>query len=667
MSIINYMKVIEFPDMRIEMRDGCVLSARVWLPENATFHPVPAILEHLPYRKRDGTVNRDNLNHTWFAKNGYACVRTDMRGNGDSEGHMADEYLQQELDDAIDVIGWLVKQNWCSGNVGMMGISWGGFNSLQVASMNPDSLKAIVTVCSSVDRFADDIHYKGGCLLGVNFTWAARMLSYSSRPPDPKIFGSGWRNEWLNRLKNIPLLADKWLLEQRQSDYWKHGSVCEDYKSINAAVLAVGGWHDGYRNTVEKLVSNLDAPVKGIVGPWNHRYPHLAEPEPKIGFLQESLRWWDKWLKNIDNGVENNPDYRLFIMDSIEPKRKLTSRSGRWINLPLDSPGAISLNTVFLGDGVLSDVEMIFKKDLKVNSPIDVGFATGEFFPYNFGPELPAEQSLDDAKSLCFNGAILTRAKNIIGAPTVKLLISSNKPLAQLAVRLCDLRPNGTSALISHGFINLTMNGSFENPRHLTVDQKFKVNLQLDQIAYFLPEGHRLRLAISNCYWPFVWPSPEIGTINIFSGKLVIPEMSENTIAEQYVFDDPITGDLWNCEEKRASSSTREEFFDEISGEKIIEVKHDSGSTLDLEHGLETDSSVVERWFIKDNDPLSAKSEVNWHQSMKRAKWSIDTYSSLKVTCSSSSFFLTASIEAYEGKELVFSRNFEETVDRKFI
>ena len=168
-------EIKELPDMEIFMPDGCRLSARVWMPENAQQHPVPAILEFLPYRKRDGTTARDCLTHPYFAKHGYACIRVDMRGNGDSEGVMEDEYTQQELEDAVATINWLATQNWCSGEVGMMGISWGGFNALQVAALQPKALKAIITLCSTVDRYADDIHYKGGCLLNENLGWGATM------------------------------------------------------------------------------------------------------------------------------------------------------------------------------------------------------------------------------------------------------------------------------------------------------------------------------------------------------------------------------------------------------------------------------------------------------------------------------------------------------------
>ena len=151
--------VVVHEDVRIEMPDGVRLSARLWLPEDAEADPVPLILEHLPYRKRDGTIARDELTHPWFAGHGYACLRVDMRGNGDSDGLMADEYTAQELQDACDVIAWARAQPWCSGTAGMMGISWGGFNSLQVAALQPEGLEAVVTLCSTADRFADDILY----------------------------------------------------------------------------------------------------------------------------------------------------------------------------------------------------------------------------------------------------------------------------------------------------------------------------------------------------------------------------------------------------------------------------------------------------------------------------------------------------------------------------
>jgi putative CocE/NonD family hydrolase len=189
--------VVETPDMGIVMSDGCRLSARVWMPEDALASPVPAVLEYIPYRKRDGTLPRDEIMHPYVAGHGYATVRVDMRGNGDSEGLMTDEYTIQELADACEVIEFLAAQPWCTGTVGMMGKSWGGFNCLQVAAMRPKALKAVLSVCSTDDRYRDDIHYMGGCLLNDNHWWGDIMLAYQARPADPALFGDGWRDNWL--------------------------------------------------------------------------------------------------------------------------------------------------------------------------------------------------------------------------------------------------------------------------------------------------------------------------------------------------------------------------------------------------------------------------------------------------------------------------------------
>ena len=266
----NLRKIKVDDDLGIILSDGCRLSARTWMPENAHEFPVPAILEYLPYRKRDGTVARDELTHPYFAKRGYASVRVDIRGNGDSQGIMEDEYTAQELNDAVEVINWLAKQPWCSGTVGMMGISWGGFNALQVAALQPEPLKAIITLCSTVDRYADDIHYKGGCLLNENLGWGSTMWAYSSRPPDPALVGDSWREMWRERLESEPFLPIEWLKHQRRDDYWKHGSVCEDYSKIQAATYAIRGWGDAYKNTVSHLVEHLSCPVKGIAVSYTH-------------------------------------------------------------------------------------------------------------------------------------------------------------------------------------------------------------------------------------------------------------------------------------------------------------------------------------------------------------------------------------------------------------
>ncbi|MFQ5351226.1 MAG: CocE/NonD family hydrolase, partial [Thermoanaerobaculia bacterium] len=268
----------------IPLADGCRLAARIWLPRDAEAQTVPGILEYIPYRKRDATAWRDEVTAPYFAGHGYAYLRVDIRGNGDSDGLMSDEYTAQELKDGTEVIAWIAKQSWCDGRVGMFGISWGGFNALQIAALRPPALGAIVTLCSTDDRYADDIHYMGGCLLNDNLTWSSQMLGYSSRPPDPALVGEAWHETWLERLDAMPLLAANWLGHQRRDAYWRHGSVCEDFAAIEVPVYAMGGWADAYSNAVPRLLSRLESPVKALIGPWAHAKPHIAHPGPRAGY-----------------------------------------------------------------------------------------------------------------------------------------------------------------------------------------------------------------------------------------------------------------------------------------------------------------------------------------------------------------------------------------------
>ena len=318
----------------IPLADGRRLAARLVLPKNASAKPVPAILEYIPYRRRDGTRARDEGTMYWFAGNGYGYARVDISGSGDSDGLIEDEYVKREQDDAIEVISWLAAQPWCDGAVGMIGISWGGFNGLQVAARQPPALKAVISLCSTVDRYHDDVHFMGGCLLGDNLDWGCAFFTYGSLPPDPEIVGKHkWRAIWRHRLENVELYTALWLKHQRRDGFWRHGSVIENYAAIKTPVLAVSGWADGYTAAVFRLVENLNPPCKGLIGPWGHKYPHQGVPGPAIGFLQECKRWWDRWLKNVPNRAEDLPDMRLYLQDPAKPQPHFDERAGRWLGI----------------------------------------------------------------------------------------------------------------------------------------------------------------------------------------------------------------------------------------------------------------------------------------------------------------------------------------------
>ncbi len=657
-------EVIEHPDMGIVMSDGCRLSARVWIPVKAQEEPMPVILEHLPYRKRDGTIVRDQFTHPWFAGHGYVCIRTDMRGNGDSEGLMTDEYSPQELSDAADVIEWAANQPWCNGNVGMMGISWGGFNALQLAYMQPEALKAIVTVCSTVDRYADDIHYKGGCLLGENFGWASNMLSYSSRPPDSAVVGNKWKTLWKQRLENLDFELSRWLRHQHRDDYWKHGSVCEDYSRIKAAVLSIGGWHDGYRNTISHLVANIDAPVKGIVGPWIHKYPHYAAPLPAIGFLQECKRWWDHYLKDSDTGVDKDPDYRAYLMDSVAPKRWLKERPGHWI-AEHKWPSENIQEQVFHLSGENTLSHKPGTTDCFINSSQDCGARGGEYFPFAFSDELPDEQTYDDDRSSCYTSNELTKGIDIVGAPQITLTLTSDQPNALIAVRLLDIRPDGQSALITYGVLNLTHADSHEHPSALVAGQQFNCSFALDHIAYRIPAGHKLRVALSTAYWPTVWPSPSPVTLQLNHGEFSLPVRSTNDTSKNEVnFQGPEGATHWQAKELRPSSYQRRTTTDSNTGIVTTVIESDSGENEDLEHGLISGERMNEQWSIHPDDPLSAQVATEWEQTGGREneRWKTLVRSSMR--CDATSFYFEAQLQTTLNNEEFYSKSFTDKVAR---
>ena len=653
--------IIEQPDIGIIMPDGCRLSARIWMPSDAESKPVPAILEFLPYRKRDGTTARDSLTHPYFAKRGYACIRVDMRGNGDSQGLMRDEYAKQEMDDAVATIKWLAEQPWCSGTVGMMGISWGGFNALQVAALQPPALRAIITLCSTVDRYADDIHYKGGCLLNENLGWGATMWAYSSRAPDPELVGEEWRSMWRDRLEAEQFLPHIWLNHQNRDAYWKHGSICEDYKAITAATLAIGGWADAYKNAVSHLVENITAPVKGIVGPWVHKYPHFAVPEPRIGFLQEALRWWDHWLKNIDQGVEADPDYTAYLMDGVRPQTSYERRDGHWI-AENNWPQGLTYQTLHLQNDQILGSEPAQLQTV-INSPQTCGLSGGEYCSIWLGAEMPGDQRADDALSACFTSAVLEQDYDIVGAPELVLRLRVDKPAAQIAVRLNHIHPDGASTRVTYGVLNLAHHQGFDKAQPLVPHDIIEVSVLLDQIAYRVPKGHQIRIAISTSYWPLLWPSPEAATICLITGELNLPTRASGSTNERN-FAEPEAETPWDIEVIRPAGNSRKQTSDLATGQVTLEIIDDFGRVKDNDHGLINDCIAREYWHIHPDDPLSAAAQTHWTTCNARGDWSVRTETYANMRSDAQQFYLTARLEAYENDVLIYDKELEHTIPR---
>ena len=432
-------EVREIENVFIPMSDGVKLAARIWLPADAEANPVPAILEYLPYRKSDGTIERDALTHPYFAGHGYAGVRVDIRGSGDSEGVLLGEYLKQEQDDALEIIDWLCAQPWCSGSVGMIGISWGGFNGLQVAARRPKALKAVISLCSTDDRYDDDIHFMGGCLLLDKFAWGSTMFSLNTAPPDPTHVGEKWRDMWMERLEKSGFWIEDWLSHQHRDEFYKHGRSARTGTRSNAPVYAVGGWADGYSNADLPHARPISrARGKGLVGPWAHKYPHFAKPGPQIGFLQECLRWWDQWLKGKETGIMDEPMLRVWMQDPAPPAPFYDERAR-----PLGG-GADLAVTAHRGRQPIRCTKGAWVQRAPHRqawpsdhcSPQTTGLAAGKWCPYGMFPDQALDQRREAGGQLVFDSAPLADDVEILGAPVVELAVSVDKPNALLAVTL---------------------------------------------------------------------------------------------------------------------------------------------------------------------------------------------------------------------------------------
>ena len=666
-------KIREDEYVLIPLSDGVRLAARVWRPVGSEENPVPAILEFIPYRRRDLTAQRDSIHHPYMAGHGYACVRVDLRGSGDSEGILRDEYLEQELVDAEEVLSWIAEQPWCDGHTGMMGISWGGFNALQVAARRPESLRAIVTASSTDDRYSDDVHYMGGCLLGDNLSWASTMFAYNSCPPDPALVGEGWREMWHERLEHSGLWLDTWLRHQHRDEYWKHGSVAEDMGAVQVPVMAVSGWADGYSNSVFRLMAGLSVPRLGLLGPWSHKYPHLGKPGPAIGFLQELVRWWDRWLKDVDNDVMDAPMLRAWMQDSVEPSSTYDERPGRWVGEDSwPSPSVVPLVRP-LGPGrILDHGQEPGSTPLTLSSPLSTGQYAGKWCSYTAPPDLPSDQREEDGGSMVFDSGPLPERLEILGAPVVNLELSVDKPDAMIAVRLSDVAPDGEATRVTYGLLNLTHRNSDEVPERLEPGRRYRVSVTLNGIAQAFPPGHRLRIAVSTSYWPLAWPSPERVMLSVHPGEhtqLLLPVRShpEASGPEPVAFDEPEGAPPIKTQQIVPGEERWDVSHDLVHYRSSLNVVKDLGTVLFDDIDLEVVRRAVENYGWVANDYDTVRGETIWTMGFRRGDWSVETVTRTVLTSSPTHFHVHATLDAYEGTERVVSKIYTSNIPRDHV
>ena len=654
----------------ITMSDGCRLSARVWHPK--TDKPVPPIFETQPYRKRDGMRGRDEPMYGFFAGMGYNVVRVDMRGAGESDQCFYDEYLKQEQDDAVECIEWIAEQPWCDGNVGMMGKSWSGFNSLQVAARQPKGLRAIICVGFVDDRYTQDIHYKGGCLLNDNFWWGNIMLAYMCRAIDSEIKPDTWKEESVKRLEEMPLWPANWMEHQTRDDYWKHGSVSVNYDDIKVPVFALDGWADSYTNSVLTLMEGLSVPRKALIGPWAHVFAHDGMPQPAIDFLGEATKWWDKWLKGVDNDTLDCPMVQVWLEDSMEPETVHPLSDGRWVALDGWPSKDVAMKTLSMTYGHLQDEANTKKEIVDLCTLPNHGLLANEWMGAGVLGESPADMRVDDGMAMVFDSDILEEEVEILGYPEFEVEFTCDKPNAFMYAQLSDIHPDGASTRVSYGLMNLTHLEGHDKVVYLEEGKTYKAKVQLDVCGHNFPKGHRIRLSIANSFWPMIWPSPELATLKLdlstakfalpmFSGKdaegpnmearcaplTPMTTLSPGRVDRTIEYD--LLTDSWTSITNGVGG---------VFGEGIY--RFDDIGTV-VEHNLKRELTMSNK------DPLSAKYTITQKMKNGRDGWLTDCDIVVTQTADKDNFYITGHMDASINDEHVFHRDYDYKVKRNGI
>ena len=651
----------------IPLENGRRIAATIWRP--VADLPVSVVVEMIPYRRRDGTIFRDWPMHVYTASHGIAYCRIDLAGSGDSDGLLLDEYTVAEQLDACAVIAWLAAQDWCSGNVGMTGISWGGFNALQVAARRPPALKAIITLCSTDDRYNDDVHYMGGCLLTEDAMWSAFMLATNALPPDPQIVGERWREMWHQRIEANRCWSEQWLEHQRRDAYWKQGSVIEDYAAIDIPVYAVGGWQDSYSNAIPRLLAGLKSPRKALIGPWSHQYPCNGSPGPLIGYLQEALRWWRHWLDGETTGIMDEPMLRAWIYDPALPIPAIREHVGRWVTEPAWPSPHIEPRTYHLNAGRLGEAPEAGPA-LQINSPVTAGRDCGRWGGYGGDtPDLPTDQRREDGLGLTFETTPFAAEIDLLGAPVLELQASADVPRMNVTARLAEIMPDGTSAMITWGVLNLTHRNSHETPESLVPGATFAARLQLNDIGRRIPAGSRLRLVVSTQHWPILWPQPAAGTLTLVPGtcRLTLPFRRPGTETAPPPFPPAERAPEVPAEEIRATGAERQIRNDIGLGEQQVELAQDYGRYRILPYDLITDSWCRDVLSIRDGDPLSAQLDAEWRIGFQSGEADVEVRSFVTLSADATDFLLSWRVEAAEAGQAPIRRSGERRIPRDFI
>jgi uncharacterized protein len=527
-------------DVRITVRDGVELSANIWRPvphaDDPTATRFPAILELIPYGKDNWRRNADVGRGEYFARRGYAFCRVDVRGTGSSGGIALDEYTEAETRDGAECVEWLAARDWNDGNVAMWGISYGGFTSIQVAKLRPPHLRAIVPIMATDDRYTTDVHYIGGCVTASELSqYAVSQVAMNAMPPDVGLRGPGWIDEWRARLEATPPWLFEWLRQQRDGPYWRPGSLAPEYETIEVPILNVGGWMDSYVDAALRMQALCTAPSRTIVGNWVHDMPAEATPGPNLDELHEMVRFFDRWLRGRGSDEPPDPPLTWFERDYAPPEPFPKAWPGRWRSAEAFPHPSVEPRSLAFAAGELPLTGRLdeaappdgfverYRHRATTGTPAALSWGAGSA-PNGLSRDLRP----DEAFGPVFTSEPLEAPVSILGFPEVVLHLAASAPVATAVVRLADVAPDGTSAQVTAGILNLTHRRSHTEPEPLEPGRVEEVRVLLRGAGYRFAPGHRIRVSIASSAWPVVWPSPFPAELELHGGgttpsRLILP------------------------------------------------------------------------------------------------------------------------------------------------
>ena len=634
----------------VEAADGTLLAVTLYLPDAPADGPFPAVLEALPYRKDDDCTSRDWQTYSYLAARGIAGIRLDIRGSGASQGVIEDEYTQAEHSDNVAVMEWAAAQDWCSGRLGMWGISWGGFNSLQTAMLRPPHLAAIAVMHATHDRFACDVHYVGGSLHAQEQgDWPTMMVAQNALPPDPDIVGEGWLERWLDRLEHTPQWLGRWLRHQQRDAYWEHGSPCVDYQAITCPTLLIGGWHDPYVDGILALAEHLRCRRRLVVGPWGHERPATGVPGPTLDHFDLLARWFGHHLRGDDNGVMDEPPVLFHLAD--EPSNALCRIPGRWLALPEWPPP--QHDRLELAPRPRSGTSWEGPQWVGVHAPVwyRVGVEVGDSAP-------------DDAASIVFETDPLDEPLRLVGAPEVAVTVTTDRPFGLVAARLLGVHPDGSTRLISRGSRNLAFPEDFSKPAVPTPRQPLRLRFGLRACAVTVPAGWRLRLAVAGADFPISWPPPGRFRLDVDPTDLLLslPVLSADGGRAAHVPEaDVLPAPAATVERSTASAEVKREGRATTVRRRLGHTEHQPGRG-DLTYTLDQSWLVT----VEDDDPLSTRVEASARAALARPGWEVAASGRVSLTADDLAFRLVIAVEATYGADSVFRRSWREVIPRRW-